>query len=234
MIQSTYKGWNVLCCEDKIDWHLIDCVINQSGLDVIKCLKNDQRSLVLLVSHNGNRWVLKTPREKNRRKWIRFTTWIRKGEAFKTILNLDRLKCLGIPSNLPVLAVEKRHFGMVVDSRMVYTYRDGTRCNQEHYELVVETLTKMHAQNILHGDPQIRNFIYHAGQILTIDCNPRRRWLGKISTSYELLYLEKSAPGISKYFEQQARSFPFQIARAYIDLYWWWRSVKKRFRKRHG
>jgi heptose II phosphotransferase len=232
MIQTTYKGWNVLCCGNNIDRHLIDCVIHQSGLDIIECLKSNQRSLVQLISYNDNRWVLKTPREKNRRKWIRFTTWLRKGEAFRTLLNLERLKRIGIQSNRPVLAVEKRRFGMVVDSRMVYTFCEGTPCNEAHYELVVKALSKMHAQNTLHGDPQIRNFIFNGEEILTIDSNPKRTWLGKISTCYELLYLEKSAPGISKYFEIRTRSFPFQIAKTYIDLYWWWRGFKKRLRKK--
>ena len=46
--------------------------IKANDYTVLRTLKDDRRSLVQLIRINGKRYVLKVPREKNRRKWQRF------------------------------------------------------------------------------------------------------------------------------------------------------------------
>ncbi|ODS37833.1 MAG: hypothetical protein A7316_08965 [Candidatus Altiarchaeales archaeon WOR_SM1_86-2] len=232
MIKEKYKEWNVLYTGEKYLYDFIDNIIYSKNLLILKELKNDQRSLVLLVTHMGKKLILKSPLEKNRRKWIRFTTLFRNGEAFKAILNMERLNNVGIRTNNPVMAIEKRVFGMVSDSWILFEYEEGEPCAEEHYALAVQKLKEIHAKNMLHGDAQIRNFLYNGKEVITIDCNPKRIWLGNISKAYEYIYLEKSAEGIDEHFDFSRSSFSYKIAQKYSDLYWSWRRLKRKIRRK--
>ena len=233
MIQDKYKGWNVLYNGDKRLLDYLDNIINYKDINIIKEVKNNKRSLVLLIHYLGKQIILKSPREKNLRKWIRFTTLFRKGEAFKSILNMKKLNNMGIRTNIPLMAIEKRVLGMVFDSWILYEYEEGDRCDENNYFKVVEKLKEIHAKNILHGDPQIRNFLYNGKEIITIDCNPKRVLLGNVSKVYEFLYLEESAEDINKYFNLSKDMLSYKIARKYSEIYWVWRKFKKKHRRKN-
>ena len=230
MIKTTYKGWRVIFNGDQWLYGLMDGIIAGKDIPFEKEVKNSARSRVLLFDHAGKKIILKSPREKNRRKWIRFTTLYRKGEAFKAIDNMVKLERLGIESNRPLLAMEKRRFGMVVDSWMFYEYLPGEVCREEHYPDVVKKLKEIHAKHILHGDAQIENFLTSGNHVLTIDCNPKPALFGNISRCYEYFYLERSAPGIRAFFDLPERTLAYRIAQAYSRLYWSWRDFKKKRR----
>ena len=233
MIQDKYKGWNVLYNGDKRLLDYLDNIINYKDINIIKEVKNNKRSLVLLIHYLGKQIILKSPREKNLRKLIRFTTLFRKGEAFKSILNMKKLNNMGIRTNIPLMAIEKRVLGMVFDSWILYEYEEGDRCDENNYFKVVEKLKEIHAKNILHGDPQIRNFLYNGKEIITIDCNPKRVLLGNVSKVYEFLYLEESAEDINKYFNLSKDMLSYKIARKYSEIYWVWRKFKKKHRRKN-
>lgn len=65
--------------------------IKANDYTVLCTLKDDRRSLVQLIRINGKRYVLKVPREKNRRKWQRFLSIFR-GEKVQE--SADSLKNL--------------------------------------------------------------------------------------------------------------------------------------------
>ena len=55
----------------------------------IKILKDTARSLVKLIELDGDTCVLKIPKEKNRRKWQRFISFVRgHGEAKRVLKNM--------------------------------------------------------------------------------------------------------------------------------------------------
>jgi ADP-heptose:LPS heptosyltransferase len=188
----------------------------------------------LRVNYKGRRAILKSPREKNNRKWIRFTTLYRRGEAFKVIQNLEKLAKINIVSNKPLLAAEKRRFGMVVDSWIFYEFIEGRECRQTDYRAIVEKLREIHSKNVLHGDAQINNFLMAHGEVVTIDSNPRKAILGDISRYNEYFYLQRSAPGIEKYFNLDDNTIAFRIAKTCSKIYWHWRDFKKKRRKRNN
>jgi lipopolysaccharide heptosyltransferase II len=233
MIETTFKGWRILSNgSESLYAFMSDIIENKFQHSVLKELKNNSRSHVFLIDYQGEKAVLKSPREKNTRKWIRFTTLYRKGEAFKAILNLEKLANMGIASNKPLLAAEKRRFGMVVDAWMLYEYEEGRPCGKNDYRAVVEKLKEIHSKKFLHGDPQINNFLIREASVVTIDCNPKKAVFGNVSRYYEYFYLQRSAPGIEKYFELDESTFSYRIAKAYSKIYWKWRDFKKRRRKR--
>ena len=234
MIKTTYKGWRVIFSGDQWLYGLMDDIIAGKDVPIEKEVKNSARSRVLLLDHAGKKMILKSPREKNKRKWIRFTTLYRRGEAFKAIDNMVKLERLGIQSNRPLLAMEKRRFGMVVDSWMLYEYLPGEVCRESNYPDVVKKLKEIHAKHILHGDAQIENFLISGNHVLTIDCNPKKALFGNISRFYEYFYLERSAPGIRAFFDLPERTLAYRIAQAYSRFYWSWRDLKKKRRTRRN
>ena len=58
---------------------------------VLRTLKDDSRSLVEVIRINGKRYVLKVPKEKNRRKWQRFLSIFRGGESMRECKQLEKL-----------------------------------------------------------------------------------------------------------------------------------------------
>ena len=225
--KTAYRGWNILFNGDKTLLEIVDHVIDDN-IDrlLIKELKNNKRSLVYLIRFKDKIVVLKNPREKNLRKWIRFTTLYRRGEAFKALQNLEKLKKLGIYSNKPMLAAEKRQFGMVVDSWVLFEFVEGSICKPEDYRAVTDKLKEIHSKNVLHGDPQINNFIINGNTIITLDSNPKKAALGKISKYREFFYLQRSAPGIEKHFHLPENTLAYKAAVIWSKTYWKWRAFK--------
>ena len=228
-----YGAWRVLTAGGgKFDRAVVEAVIRQKNLTVLAELKNDRRSLVRVVRLDGRRMVLKAPREKNRRPWIRFTTLYRHGAAFASFVGMQRLKRLGIDSSRPVMALEKRRWGMVVDSWLLYEYVDGRVCGPGEYQMVVGQLAAIHAGGLLHGDPQIRNFLFDGTAVVTIDAAPKRPLWGGISRYGEFFYLRHSAPDIEAFLDLP-RHRPACIAAAILcRLYWGWRDLKKKWKRR--
>jgi len=235
MIETTYKGWRVLFNGDESLYGLMDDIINHRLQGHVSAeLKNNQRSRVYLISFQGQKAVLKQPREKNTRKWIRFTTLYRRGEAFKAIQNLERLRGFGLEANQPFMAIEKRRMGMVVDSWLLYEFKAGKACDRTHYPSIVGQLKALHDRNLLHGDAHLENFLMTDKGIITIDANLKRPIFGAASKYYELLYLRHSAPGIEKYFRIPPNSPSYRLARIYSKIYWSWRASKKRRRQKRN
>ena len=233
MIKTTHKGWRLLVFGDKTLYPLVDDIIeNKLQGYLIKELKNNSRSRVLLIDLQGQKAVLKSPREKNTNKWIRFTTLYRRGEAFKVVRYLDKLIRRGFHTNKPLLAMEKRRFGMVVDSWILYKFKPGKTCDDSHYPSIVKTLNSFHEKNLLHGDPHVDNFMTTDQGIFTLDAKPKKPILGAISKYYEFLYLKKSAPDIEKHFNLPQNRLAYKIAHTYSSIYWLWRKSKKRRRQK--
>lgn len=209
--------WRVLCSPEHISlFHLV----SQNKYALRKLLKKHHRSLVYQIDIDNKSYVLKIPLEKNNRWWIRFTTLFRVGEAFKNLKGMLKYEELGLHTTKPVMAAEKRSFGMVTDSWLLYEYLDGEPCldHEEYYPLVVDELKLIHEKGYLHGDSQIRNFLFKEGKIYVIDSNPKPVGLTGFSRAYEFAYLRKSAPGIEKYFGKINDWWLYRLAYHY-DLY---------------
>lgn len=111
--------------------------------------KDNYRSCVL----NGNLFpsevyagsvVAKQPKNKNGAYWSRLLSLIRNGEARQTFLALLRFEQLDITAGEPLLLLEKRRFGMIVDSWVVYQYLGGEPSGVEQLPQVIEILRTIH------------------------------------------------------------------------------------------
>jgi len=213
-----YKDWRLLISDNLSDDEarsLFD-TISDKTYNVKETLKQNQRSNVFRIIHEGQSLVLKVPVEKNKGKWIRFLTWFRQGEAFKNLMGMEKLWSKGIKTTQHVLAAEKRKNGMVVDSWLTYEYLDGESCLEQPqlFPQVVSTLTSMHNNNLLHGDPQVRNFIAADSDIYIIDSNPKSA-SNSFSRAYEWAYLRRSSPDIENHFGEIQNWWLYKFARWY-------------------
>ncbi len=210
-----------------------------NSFSVQEILKNDNRSLVVLVKHYNNKYILKIPREKNRRKWIQLTTLYRNSEVKKNFLNLLKLRKLDFTSNLPLLYGEKRRKGRVVDSFILYSYLAGEKISTAFYPKLFTEIRKLHEKGYLHGDFHSSNFLVTNGQISFLDTAFRVNILGKLGCCYEMIYFERNNRtdsellGVHRQFvkDNYGKRCLF-LASCWYDWLSVWRSIKRLLRKR--
>ncbi len=159
-----------------------------SKLNPVVTLKDDKRSYVAIFERYDKSYVLKVPRDKNRRQWIRFTTLYRRSEVKKMFDNLIKIKFMKINTNTPVVCGEKRVNGMVIDSYLIYSYIDGRPIRKAEYPHLIGEIKRLHNQGYLHGDFHSKNFITQDGKIFFLDTTFRKNLLGSLGCAYEMVY----------------------------------------------
>lgn len=207
---------------------LVDTIFERT-YQLTKTLKNSTRSMVYLTNINNQSLILKEPVEKNKSKWIRFTTIMRKSEALQSCISMLKLQEISIETNKPLIVVEKKRMGMVIDSWYLCSYVEGNNCNKHDYPAVVATLNKIHESGYLHGDPQIRNFLKSKIGIQVIDVKISKQW-NLFQRQLELVYLNNSAFEIGKHINKSI--FSYKIAELIVNgIQQGFRTFKKRLRQ---
>jgi len=217
------------------DWH---CYVANSNTELAlsinellgliekfpKTLKDDRRSLVKLGEINHAKLIAKQPRDKNKRKWARFLSLFGAGEARKTFLTLLEFKNKGIESLTPFCLLEKRQLGMVVDSWLLYHYREGKESDKRYLASIVDLLKKLHSSGYQHGDPNFGNFMVDpSGELFLIDCKGKSR-SGRFSDYYDFMLLTRAGltdQEIDAAVDMDKASIGYRLAemyRSYIRL----------------
>ena len=202
-------------------------------------LKDDRRSLVKRGIFNALDVVAKQPRDKNRRKWSRLLSLIGPSEAKRNFLTLIEFQQKGIESLKPICLLEKKHFGMVVDSWFIYEYREGVESNKSHLKDIVAQLTLIHQHGYRHEDPNFGNFLIDpSGIMFLIDCRGKPR-SGKFSDYYDFMLLERvcgfTRQEVEALIEIDRSSFGYmkaQLYRGYINLRTKWKVLIGRKRSK--
>lgn len=139
-------------------------------------LKDNHRSRVMLGDLSGKRLVAKQPRDKNKRRWARILSYLEQTEAAQTLSTLERFHQLGIPSAQPLLVLEKRVLGAVVDSWVCYEFRAGEPCDESCLPGIIEMLRKIHLAGFRHNDPNLGNFLIDENdEMFVLDSRGRKR-----------------------------------------------------------
>lgn len=198
---------------------------------VLRTLKDDSRSLVEVIRINGKRYVLKVPKEKNRRKWQRFLSIFRGGESMRECKQLEKLMLNGFNAPRPFLALEKRRFGMTVDSLSVSEYIESRASTEKDIDIVCSSLREIHKKGFLHGDSQIENFLVTDSRIYLIDCKLLKNIYGKFGEMYEYIYLRESCFfDLDEYIDTKA--FYFKGAKLLNSYLHWWGDFRKKLRNK--
>ncbi|MDX8336360.1 MULTISPECIES: lipopolysaccharide core heptose(II) kinase RfaY [Cetobacterium] len=214
-------------CNDAIDFNLIN-KINDKNFKILKALKDDKRSKVLLIEINGNKYVYKIPLEKNKRGWQRIISVIRGSESKREFKNYSRIQKLGFKGPTPIMYWEKRKLGMAIDSFLVTSYVEGKSAKKEDLLLVEKELRKIHDKGYLHGDSQLSNFMVENNEIFLIDAKLMKNKYGKAGETYEFIYLEESCHENIDIYNKNNLSY--KIAKSLNSYLHWIGKLKKTIR----
>ena len=208
-----------------------------AGFD--KTLKNDRRSLVKLGALSGFNVVAKQPRDKNDRKWMRVLSLFSTAEARKTFNTLLEFKEKGIESLTPLCLLERKRFGMVFDSWLLYEYREGRESDRSHLKEIVKHLSLLHSHGYRHEDPNFGNFLIDEnGTLFLIDCKGKAR-SGRFSDYYDFLLFEGrcgfTREEVEALIDVDRSSLAYwqaQFYRGYIRLRTKWKVLMRRKRSK--
>lgn len=243
------NGWNS-------DWSCIWaddseklCELNiESTIEEIqqfsKTLKDDKRSLVKQGYLFGDTVIAKQPKDKNNRTWIRFLSLFRDSEARTSLQTLSDFESYGIASVKPICVFEKRINGFLVDSWLIYVYREGKPTNHENLAEIVTLLQKLHNHGYWHDDPNFGNFLIDSersgcekskNDIFLIDCKGKKR-VGTISDCFDFMLLSLRNPSVGmneviELAELDTDSFGFKLASFYVGYKNFRTNLKKYIRK---
>lgn len=214
-------------CNNSINFNLPNKIKNKE-YTVLKVLKDDKRSQVLLIEVDEEKYVYKVPREKNRRVWQRVLSIFRGSESRREYKNCLRISNLGFRGATPIMYWEKRFFGMSFDSFFVSSYLEGRPATVRDLSLVKNELEKIHKKVYLHGDSQLDNFMILKEEVYLIDVKLIRNKYAKAGEAYEFIYLEESCHKEIDIYDKTTVSY--KLAK-YLNSYLHWIGrVKKAIR----
>lgn len=160
-------------------------LIERKGFD----LKRNSNSYLKLIKSDNLKLVLKEPTRKNRRFLTRILSVFRQSRAYHVAQSLTFLRSAEIETNRPLCVLEKRFFGMVVYSLIIYEYIEGEAIQSEHFADLAETVKKINNLGYGHNDCHQGNFIKTHHGISPIDVVLRKHFFGKISVDLQFLKL---------------------------------------------
>lgn len=214
-------------CNNLINFNLPNKIKNKE-FTILKILKDDNRSYVLLIEVDGESYVYKVPREKNRRVWQRFLSLFRGSESRREYNNSLKRSKLGFQGATPIMYWEKRVFGMSFDSFFISSYLEGRSATISDLSLVRDELERIHKKGYLHGDSQLDNFMILKEEVYLIDVKLIRNKYGKAGEIYEFIYLEESCHKEIDIYDKTTLSY--KLAKGLNNYLHWIGKIKKTIR----
>ncbi|MGL4977388.1 MAG: lipopolysaccharide core heptose(II) kinase RfaY [Cetobacterium sp.] len=214
-------------CNNLINFNLPNKIKNKE-FTILKVLKDDNRSYVLLIEVDGESYVYKVPREKNRRVWQRFLSIFRGSESRREYNNSLKISKLGFEGATPIMYWEKRVFGMSFDSFFISSYLEGKSATISDLSLVRDELERIHKKGYLHGDSQLDNFMILKEEVYLIDVKLIRNKYGKAGEIYEFIYLEESCHKEIDIYDKSTLSY--KLAKGLNNYLHWIGRIKKTIR----
>lgn len=193
-------------------------------------LQENSRGSVGVVHDNGQAFVVKRSKRQERNFWIQLTSLYRRGEATRTLRNLERLCEAGLPVPPPVLVLEHQRFGRVVASWGVYGYLEGEVCTCADVPRIAALLQRLHHCGWVHRDPHVQNFLQHGERLFLIDCARARPWPWRYAQMMDVVLLNNCCPGSLGVYGVSASAPLYRFAKMHNNLLKWWRRLKRRFR----
>jgi len=218
--------WRCLCNPRQQEWvkSISEVRTLLSDLENLpETLKDNHRSRVMRGRIMGKHVIAKQPRDKNKRLWARVLSYIELTEASQTLSTLERFHELNIPSVQPLLVLEKRLFGAVVDSWICYEFREGTPCDESCVPDVIDMMKKIHSAGFCHNDPHLSNFLKDKnGEMFVLDSRGRKR-RGNFSDANDFLLFKSINKTLSDFqvsdlTHLDTKSFVYRLALAYTKF----------------
>jgi hypothetical protein len=239
MIRKRSGPWTLHCPPAQVAAAETIAHLPSLAADCREIWRDDAHSFVGVLAIDGVDIVAKSPRHKDRRAWIRWTTLYRAGLAVRVAGFMDAARSAGLTVAEPVVALERRHRGMIIESWLCYRRLPGEPCTARELPLVIATLRRLHALGWIHGDAHMANFLTDGSGAAMLDAEARRKRFGRIDEAYEYIRLRNSLVdrGLVTAAEADALTWPvpraslaFRIAVAYDGMIHAWRAFKRGLR----
>lgn len=228
-------GWNVVCSGDFSDRKELLEAITGHQYQVDQIYRDNWRTLSARIVFSGTMLVLKVPRARNNRLWERFLTLFRGSDSVRHFRQLELMSELGMSAPKPVLAGEKRHFGMVTDSFVCYEFVVGESPKPSASEAVMNSLRTLHGKGYLRTDAQLANFVVDENKrVVFIDFRLKRpRIFVRLQKARELDRFVRSCPEAAVHLTANERgSFWLRLAHALENFSFAVRKSKRKMRRR--
>ena len=156
---------------------LFEDIVHKSYTSLGK-LQNNSHCFVEKIDIKGYQpIVFKIPRYRNKRRWERFLSLFRSGEAFRNHDSMMYLPTIHLKAPKPLFAAEKRANGMVVESFFTYFFIEGKIASAENIPAVLEALSLLHQQGLTRSDPKLENFLISENEVFFIDFRLKKPFL---------------------------------------------------------
>lgn len=183
-----YRDYEIFYLDSKEG--LIDLGKNiiDDNVNIFEEFKVTQRNYVAGILYNGEKYVLKSPRNEHRIPQRKIQTLFKEGEALTTLKNINKLIDKGFEEFVrPLMALVKRKKGMIVDSYLIMDYVEGRRIEKDEVSQVVDFGKRLHLAKHYHGDFNTSNFMMTEKGLKTIDTQGKKLSIGTYQMHYEVM-----------------------------------------------
>lgn len=189
MIKNTrYRDYEMFYLDSKEDLIELGKNIIDNKIDIFQEFKVTQRNYVAGVLYNGEKYVLKSPRNEHRIPQRKLQTLFKEGEALTTLKNINELIDEGFKEFVkPLMALVKRKNGMIVDSYLIMDYIEGRHLKRDEISQVVDFGKRLHLAKHYHGDFNTSNFMMTDKGLKTIDTQGKKLSFGTYHKHYEVM-----------------------------------------------
>ena len=186
-------------------------------------LREHHRSTVVKKQLNNIEYVVKQPNNKNNSLWARFTTLYRDSEVLRDLKSQLLLNQIDILTVNPVAALEKRKFGMVIDSKIIYRYKTGYEITEHHYPQMLNIMKTLQTNGYLHDDPHTNNFLQTGDTVFVIDCKPRKNCFFGLGIAHNNITLARRSKNPNQIYKLLGKNpdqnIDYRLINSFINLH---------------
>lgn len=211
------SGWEYVAYGSEnnpvVQWQLKIELVREAISIPMMVLKEDHRSKVSLIELEGSRFVIKEFILQKTWWWFKLTS-----VAFPTIgqiacANAIGLNEAGLLTPQPVLLMQRRRWGMAVESVLVYPYLEGKAATVSDANQIVNFVHKMHEADWVHRDPHPANFLKTTDGLATIDPVRAMKSKGNYLKAYDVMLMEHDMPEAPELYGREHLGILFTMAK---------------------
>lgn len=187
-----YKEYKIYFPEEKLEREELGKSIIDNNFKTIKILKDTKRNYVAIIEIENKKYILKEFRSEVVIPQRKIQTFLKIGEALRTLINGLSAFEEGIDELVePLLAIVKKKI-FIEKSFLLMEYIDGDILRtKEDIDKVIEIIKKVHGLGRYHGDLNTSNFIKVNDSLKIIDTQMKKEKIWNFKKIYDIFTLKE-------------------------------------------
>lgn len=187
-----YKEYKIYFPEEKLEREELGKSIIDNNFKIIKILKDTKRNYVAIIEIENKKYILKEFRSEVVIPQRKIQTFLKIGEALRTLINGLSAIEEGIDELVePLLAIVKKKI-FIEKSFLLMEYIDGDILRtKEDIDKVIEIIKKVHGLGRYHGDLNTSNFIKVNDSLKIIDTQMKKEKIWNFKKIYDIFTLKE-------------------------------------------